>query len=101
NRAPRGLRCFPSRRSSDLATAGWTGHGGRDRIGGVVHVGPPFEGDGCQDAAGSCSNSCRELHDPPAAAPPPTRWRRPSSTAAEADRKSTRLNSSHVSISYA
>src|SRR5699024_11564259 len=72
----RSLHSFPTRRSSDLS-------GGRDaELGGVRHASGRD-----QDRIGS--DRLRQLHLGEASA------------GFERDRKSTRLNSSHVSISYA
>src|SRR5699024_11300346 len=88
--APRALHAFPTRRSSDLGRrigrrAGGCGHaGGRGRPGGPTEPGSPG---GPSAAAGSAG--CFLAGGA---------W---TASAQDGDRKSTRLNSSHVSISYA
>src|SRR5690606_41289496 len=90
----RGLHSFPTRRSSDLSSPSF--------LGGLVGIG------GWPLPLGASGNAAK-------IAAPSSAWasaaetmesfdsffRRPASTRETTDRKSTRLNSSHVKISYA
>src|SRR5690606_40981961 len=88
--APRHLHSFPTRRSSDL------------------HQGPrpakrPPTGAPPPAASAIAAPMCTVFPAPPSLQPKPQhkRHERPGAAAARSDRKSTRLNSSHVKISYA
>src|SRR5699024_12167428 len=70
---PRALHSFPTRRSSDLPAPQWP---------------PPHW---CSPPAHPLAEAMTTMH----------RTTQPSTSAGTRDRKSTRLNSSHVSISYA
>src|SRR5699024_12316819 len=79
------LHSFPTRRSSDLT--------------GSFDLLPGHPGPGQQDGARSAPFG--DPHDPVHVRKPPPALRRKTIAEVCADRKSTRLNSSHVSISYA
>src|SRR5690606_39569021 len=96
------LHSFPTRRSSDLAF----------RDGGAAEAEPAGRGRGCTMPSGSRTRPTEPSSRPPWL--PPVVSGRPEATSAAAgravcegnmgdlpDRKSTRLNSSHVKISYA
>src|SRR5207249_11543599 len=101
HRAPRDVPCFPTRRSSDLkpsrgrtslgpdAGEGWGGLS-------VEHV----VARSVRDTAAVLDAVAGYLPGDPYSAPPPARPFR-DEVGSPPDRKSTRLNSSHVSISYA
>src|SRR5439155_15407961 len=75
--APRALHSFPTRRSSDL---------------GAASRAPALESSCISTAVATAGWRCA-----PSSGSPSSRW----STTPPRDRKSTRLNSSHVAISYA
>src|SRR5207249_11832397 len=84
---PRDLHSFPTRRSSDLGTMR------RSRSPDVMASFTPFSsGSVAMPFSSTVSSSTSEMARP-------KRW--PFKASASEDRKSTRLNSSHVSISYA
>src|SRR5690606_39701004 len=97
----RHLPSFPTRRSSELRVG--TRHPYADRHGGgqggVIHS--HMEGNECPTK--SSRNCARRTACSSSAWPPrpwsPAPWRSPAHQTARADRKSTRLNSSHVKIS--
>src|SRR5699024_11662901 len=87
-----GLPCLPTRRSSDLGGSSWSCDGRVEPMPSAVIVEPPGP-ERCLDPLGPL--------DPQWAS---TRWGRSSRQgrlSLHGDRKSTRLNSSHVSTSYA
>src|SRR5690606_42011284 len=91
--APRYLPSFPTRRSSDLSEVLCTVDlSGFTRCGTLLSI-PPFR-------LGACLRLCHLLAPKP---PYPPQFLPPlhSVSRTPADRKSTRLNSSHVKISYA
>src|SRR5207249_6524106 len=83
-RAIRDLHSFPTRRSSDLLWRSARSQAGRRGLGKESPLRPPHQG--TKDGTLSSLADGWRSHPP---LPP------------EGDRKSTRLNSSHVSISYA
>src|SRR5690606_42071878 len=96
--APRRLRSFPARRSSDLRGRVWSGAQARDRglvdeLGGL--------GDALADAARRAELAEGDYRVRYVEKEPSAFARFLEGMSSTRDRKSTRLNSSHVKISYA